>query len=109
MKSADGMGEISGPDDTGCKRMSHVPGALVIEWGITANHMRENAAGQFSRGYQDAIDDVLSCFDRLLRTAGEPRQKKRRPCNLAVQRPLRGLRTGLHARRKSIGSRGRER
>jgi len=71
------MDEISGPHDTGCDRMFHVPSALVIEWGIPASHMRENAAGQFSRRYQDAIDDVLSCFDRVLRTARELCQKKK--------------------------------
>ena len=69
------ISEIRGPDDTGSERVPHVPGALVMEWVLRAGHRRRNAAGQFSRRHHDPTDDVLSCFDRLLRTAREPCRK----------------------------------
>jgi len=65
------MGEMSEPNDTGSERTSHLPDVLVIERALPASYMRENGEGQFSRRHQGPIDDVLSCFDRLLRTERE--------------------------------------
>jgi len=85
VKSVDGMGEISGPDDTGSERTSHLPGVLVIQWALPASHMRENGEGQCSRRHQGPIDDGLSCFDRVLRTARQLGQKTQSR-NFVVQR-----------------------
>ena len=82
MKSVDGMGEISGSHDTGSERTFHLLGVLVIEWALPATHTGNNGEGQFSGRHQGSIDDVLSSFDRLLRT---PLWERRIPSHNAAQ------------------------
>jgi hypothetical protein len=48
------------------KNVLGAPGILLVYWGIIRPYTQENAMEQFVRRHQDAIDHILSGFDRVL-------------------------------------------